>query len=114
MVALELLNYLIPHYPQSLSDRYKVADVTSHTDESLLEAIGRFRGAVQSGGKINTTKAAHIVIHDFRAAAMGRITLETPEQFAQWLAEGKKADAERAVRKEASDKTKKTSRKKVG
>ncbi len=114
VVALELLNYLIPHYPQALSNRYKVTDVASHTDESLLDAIGRVRGAMQSGGRINTTKAAHIVIHDFRAAALGRISLETPEQFAQWLAEGKKADAERAVRKEASDKTKKTSRKKVG
>jgi ribosome biogenesis GTPase A len=114
VVALELLNYLITHYPQALTDRYKVTDVASHTDESMLDAIGRVRGAMQSGGRINTTKAAHIVIHDFRAAALGRISLETPEQFAQWFAEGKKADAERAVRKEASDRTKKTSRKKVG
>jgi len=61
---------------------------------------------VQSGGRINTTKTAHIVIHDFRTAALGRVTLETPEQFAAWLAEGKKADAERAVRKEAIEKNK--------
>jgi ribosome biogenesis GTPase A len=105
-----LLNYLIPHYPQALAERYKIADVDSHTDETLLECIGRQRGAIQSGGRVNTTKAAHLVIHDFRAAAMGRITLETPEQFALWLAEGKKADAERAVRKEASEKTKKRQR----
>jgi ribosome biogenesis GTPase A len=110
-VALELLNYLIPHYPQALADRYKIADLESHTDETLLEAIGRVRGAMQSGGRINTTKAAHIVIHDFRSGALGRVTIETPEQFAQWLAEGKKADAERAVRKEAIEKTKKPARK---
>jgi len=114
VVALELLNYLISHYPQALTDRYKITDVASHTDETLLEAVGRVRGAMQSGGRVNTTKAAHIVIHDFRSAALGRITLETPEQFAQWLAEGKKADAERTVRKQASDKTKKTSRKTAG
>jgi ribosome biogenesis GTPase A len=108
VVALELLNYLIPHYSQALSDRYKVTDVASHTDESLLEAIGRVRGAMQSGGRINSTKAAHIVIHDFRTAALGRVTLETPEEFAAWLAEGKIADAERAVRKEAIEKNKKT------
>ena len=110
-VALELLNYLIPHYPQALADRYKIAEVEGHTDETLLEAIGRVRGAMQSGGRINTTKAAHIVIHDFRSGALGRVTIETPEQFAQWLAEGKKADAERAVRKEAIEKTKKPARK---
>jgi ribosome biogenesis GTPase A len=114
VVALELLNYLIPHYPQALTERYKIADVAEHSDETLLEAIGRVRGAMQSGGRVNTTKAAHIVIHDFRSGALGSVTIETPEQFAQWLAEGKKADAERAVRKEANDKGKKPGRKQAG
>ena len=105
-VALELLNYLIPHYPQALHARYKVNDVPSHTDEQLLEAIGRQRGAVQSGGRVNTAKAADIVIHDFRSGALGRVTLETPLEFAQWLTEGKQADAERAVRKDGTEKNK--------
>jgi ribosome biogenesis GTPase A len=106
VVALELLNYIIPLYPEALQARYKIVDVASHTDEQMLEAIGRHRGAVQSGGRINLTKTAHLVIHDFRTAALGRLTLETPQEFAQWLAEGKKADAERAVRKEAIEKNK--------
>jgi len=109
-VALELLNYLIPHYPEVLHQRYTIDDVASHADEDMLDAIGRKRGAVQSGGRINTTKTAHIVIHDFRTAALGRVTLETPTEFAAWLAEGKIADAERAVRKEAIEKNKKTAR----
>jgi ribosome biogenesis GTPase A len=102
-VALELLNYLIVHYPEALAKRYNIPDVARLSDEQLLEAIGRQRGAMQSGGRINTTKAALLVIHDFRNQALGRITLETPEEFAVWLKEGKKADAERALRK-ASDK----------
>jgi len=110
VVALELLHYLIPRYPQALADRYKINDVPGLTDETLLEAIGRVRGAVQSGGRVNTTKAAHLVIHDFRAGALGPITLETPKEFFQWLDEGKKADAERAVRKKSTDKTKKAPR----
>ncbi len=101
VVALELLNYLIPNYPQALLERYKL-DVHGLSDEQALNAIGQHRGAVQSGGRINTTKAANIVIQDFRANALGRITLETPDEFAQWLKEGKQADAERAVRKKAS------------
>lgn len=99
VVALELLHYLIPRYPQFLQARYKIADVASHSDESLLESIARYRGAIQSGGRVNTTKAAEIVIHDFRSAALGRVTLETPEEFAQWLAAGQQADADRALRK---------------
>jgi ribosome biogenesis GTPase A len=106
-VALELLNYLIPNYPEAVTARYKIADVVGHTDEEMLDAIGRQRGAIQSGGRINTTKAADIVIHDFRSAALGRITLETPTEFAAWLALGEQADAERAVRKEAFEKAKK-------
>ncbi len=110
-VALELLNYLIAHYPQALTQRYKIETVSAHTDESMLEAIARYRGAIQSGGRVNTIKAAEIVIHDFRSAALGRLTLETPAQFAAWLASGLKADAERAQRKEAAQKEKKQARK---
>ena len=106
-VALELLNYLIPNYPEALTARYKINEVAGHTDEEMLDAIGRQRGAIQSGGRINTTKAADIVIHDFRTAALGRITLETPTEFAAWLALGEQADAERSVRKEAFEKAKK-------
>ncbi len=99
-VALELLNYLQSHYPAELQARYKLGDIANMTDEALLEAIGRLRGALQTGGRVNSTKAAELVIHDFRSGALGRITLETPQEFAQWLTEGKKADAERAARKE--------------
>lgn len=110
-VALELLHYLIPHYPEALSTRYKIQNVTEHSDETLLEAIARYRGAIQSGGRVNTTKAAEIVIHDFRSAALGRLTLEAPAEFAQWLATGLQADAERAAKKDALQKEKKKARK---
>jgi ribosome biogenesis GTPase A len=110
-VALEVLHYLIANYPEAITARYKIQNVSEHTDETLLEAIARYRGAIQSGGRVNTTKAAEIVIHDFRSAALGRLTLETPNEFAQWLASGLKADAERAEKKAALQKEKKTLRK---
>ncbi len=100
-VALELLAYLGMHYPQALIDRYKVLVEPGFKDDELLDAIGRKRGAVQSGGRVNLQKAAETVIYDFRHGQLGRITLETPEQFALWLAVGEKLDAVRAVRKEA-------------
>jgi ribosome biogenesis GTPase A len=100
-VALELLNYLKTHYAKPLEARYKLDPVANFQDEELLEAIGRKRGALQSGKGVNLQKAAEIVIYDFRAAALGRITLETPEEFADWLAAGQKLDAQRQVRKDA-------------
>jgi ribosome biogenesis GTPase A len=110
-VALELLHYLIANYPSALTTRYKIQNVAEYSDETMLEAIARFRGAIQSGGRVNTTKAAEIVIHDFRSAALGRLTLETPTEFSEWLASGMKADAEKTLRKEALQKEKKSARK---
>lgn len=70
-------------------------------DYELLEAIGRKRGCVMSGGRVNTQKAAEVVITDYRTHMLGRITLETPEEFEQWAAAAAIADAERAAKKEA-------------
>jgi ribosome biogenesis GTPase A len=101
LVALELLDYLRRDYPALLEARFKLAGVAQMKDEEVLNAVGRQRGALLSKGKINTQKAAEIVIGEFRSATLGRITLETPEEFAQWLAAGLQLDAERLARKEA-------------
>ena len=100
-VALELLDYLRQHYPHALAARYGLTGVDVMTDEQVLDGVGRRRGALQSGGRVNLQKAAEIAIHDFRSGALGRITLETPAEFAQWLAAGEKLDAERQVKKDA-------------
>ncbi len=98
-VALELLAYLKQHYAASLEARYTLPSVGSMTDDELLAAIGRKRGALQSGSRVNLQKAAEIAIYDFRAAALGRITLETPDEFARWLTAGQLVDAERQLKK---------------
>jgi ribosome biogenesis GTPase A len=98
-VALELLSYLKQHYAAPLEARYTLTGVGSMTDDELLAAIGRKRGALQSGNRVNLQKAAEIAIYDFRALALGRITLETPDEFAQWLVAGQLVDAERQLNK---------------
>jgi ribosome biogenesis GTPase A len=100
LVALELLDYLRRDYPALLEARFKLKDVAQMKDEEVLEAVGRQRGALLGKGRINTQKAAEIVIGEFRSATLGRITLETPEEFAQWLAKGQQLDAERLAKKE--------------
>ena len=100
-VALELLEYLKTHYATQLQARYKLSAIAGLSDEELLEAIGRQRGALQGGKRVNLQKAAEIVIYDFRAAAIGRVTLETPQEFAHWLAEGEKLDAKRQIKRDA-------------
>lgn len=112
-VALELLDYLGRHYPTLLEGRFKLEGAASMTDEQLLEAIGRKRGALRGGQQIDLQKAAEIAIYDFRSGVMGRMTLETPEEFAQWLAVGQTLDAERQVKKDAIELDRKVRFKKI-
>jgi ribosome biogenesis GTPase A len=100
-VALELLDYLKDHYPQYLVARFKLDGVADLTGEQLLEAVGRKRGALQGGQRVNLQKAAEIVIYDFRSGILGKASLETPEEFAQWLTAGKTLDAARQLKKDA-------------
>ena len=110
LVALELLRRLQTHYAPLLEARYKLglsADaIAALQDDELLEAIGRKRGAMMGGGRVNLQKAAEIVITDFRTAILGRVTLETPQEFEAWRAAGLAQDAQRQAKKDARAKAK--------
>lgn len=105
LVALELLRRLQRHYAPLLEARYKLGlpegSVAQMHDEELLEAIGKKRGAMMGGGRVNLQKTAEIVMTDFRSAILGRITIETPAEFEAWRDAGLLQDAERTARKEA-------------
>lgn len=104
LVALELIAYLQQHYASALLERYQVVDsvaeVQAMPDHELFELIGRKRGALMPGGRINAQKAAEIILQDFRSGMLGRITLETPAEFEEWQKTGERLDAERTLRKE--------------
>ena len=94
-VALELLNYLRQHYLPQLQARYQADPEESQSwqDTDWLEWIGRRRGALFGGGRINYQKAAENTLTDFRDGQIGRITLETPEQWQIWLAAAREEEA---------------------
>ena len=95
VVALELLDYLRRHYLSLLQERYQAdKNESSHwRDEEWLEWIGRKRGALLTGGRINYQKAAEVTLTDFRDGQIGRITLETPNQWAAWLKQAQHNEA---------------------
>ena len=100
-VALELLDYLRRHYLALLQERYQAdKDPSSHWDDtSWLEWIAKKRGAVLSGGRVNYQKAAENILTDFREGKIGRITLETPNQWETWLKKARQKEAElKAIR----------------
>lgn len=104
LVALELLAYLQRHYGAALLQRYRLAlaadELAALPDDVLLEKIARQRGAVMAGGRLNMQKAAEIVLTDYRTHALGRITLETPEEFQRWSEAAAQADAQRQQQRE--------------
>lgn len=74
-LSLLLLDMLRKHYPQMLKERYKLEELNPDSYE-LLKQIGKKRGFVVSGGEINTERTAIILLDEFRAAKIGRITAE--------------------------------------
>jgi ribosome biogenesis GTPase A len=94
-VAVELLAYLRQHYAAQLQERYKLEIAPELSDEELLEQLGRKRGAVLSGGRVNLQKAAEILMYEFRQGTLGRITLETPAEFARWVLLGEQEELRR-------------------
>ncbi len=94
-VALEVLATLKHHYAALLAERYRIEAVSASEPLQLLEAIARRRGAVGTAGRLNLQKAAEIVIHEFRSGSIGRISLETPDEFALWRTQALAREARR-------------------
>ena len=77
-LACRLIETLQEIYPHAISQRYQLESVDLSQMESyeILEAIGKKRGMLMSGGVVNTERAAIAVVDEFRSAKLGKITLE--------------------------------------
>lgn len=74
-VVLLLLDTLRTAYPSDLMERYQLEGELPN-GAALLEEIGRKRGCLRAGGKIDYEKAEQIVLTDFRSGHLGRVTLD--------------------------------------
>ena len=78
LVASRLLERLRELYPQAVEERYKFSPDPDAPGYELLELAGRKRGFLVSGGEVNTERMAHVLLDEFRAGKLGRVTLERP------------------------------------
>ncbi len=74
-VVLLLLDTLRTAYPSALIERYRLERELPSGVE-LLKEIGRRRGCLRAGGRIDDEKAQQIVLTDFRSGRLGRVTLD--------------------------------------
>ena len=76
-LSLELLAYLHREYEGVLVQRYQI--IESENNVTMLEEIARNRKCIQKGQELDYTKAANILLEEFRNGKIGRITLEKAE-----------------------------------
>ena len=97
-VAFFAADFLLHNYPEGLKKRYQLTELPD-TELEFLELIGRNRGCLRSGGKVDLEKISKILLSELRSGALGRITFETPAQTEIESIAVEKQIAERAEKK---------------
>lgn len=108
-VAMFAAEYFLEAYPDAICERYKL-DPLPHTDIELLEEIGRKRGALRPGGRIDLHKASELLLHEFRSGKIGLLSLETPAMAEKEKAEVARILAEKEAKEEAKREAEKLKR----
>ena len=75
-LCLEFIKLLLNDYKGKLADRYEVDENLKPIE--ILEAVAIKRGCLKKGELVDIDKAANIIIDEFRAGKLGRISLERP------------------------------------
>ena len=88
-IAYQLTKFLLEKYKRNLCERYKLDEKyieevmaqeqpeNNNIYEIMLE-IGKKRGCIMSGGKIDEEKTARIILDEFKNGKLGKVTIECP------------------------------------
>lgn len=75
LLAMRLLELLKNTAPEKLTARYGELDLNGDGYDFLCE-VGKKRGMLIRGGETDTERAANMLLEEYRACKIGRITLE--------------------------------------
>ncbi len=81
-MSLELIK-LLQHHPadaQALQARYELTETEDTV--RMLGQIATNRSCIKKGGELDYSKAAALLLDEFRSGTIGHITLERPEEYA--------------------------------
>lgn len=92
--------YLLSAYPQLLMERYNLEELP-RDEQAFFELIGRQRGCLVSGGRVDFTKITELFIHDLRSGIIGNVCMETPEIVVKEVQEYEILAAEKEEKKKA-------------
>lgn len=79
-IAMILCSRLMECAPEKFCERYKLSydEASSLDGYDLFELVGRKRGLLMSGGAIDSSRTAKMLLDEFRGAKIGKISLEMP------------------------------------
>ncbi|MBQ8537351.1 MAG: ribosome biogenesis GTPase YlqF [Clostridia bacterium] len=77
MLAIRLLEDMLCVRPQAVMERFKLKQ-EGLSGVELLEAVCHGRGFLLKGGIADTDRGCSVVLDEFRAGKLGRLTLEDP------------------------------------
>ena len=76
-VAAALCGRLTKMYPEQFMQRYKLQSIPKEFNNyEILTLVGKKRGFLISGGEIDTERTANMLIDEYRASKIGRISLD--------------------------------------
>ena len=78
-LSILLIEFLQNSYPGILSERYAVDEKCDKIE--VLGAIAEARNCRQKGNELDYSKASKMIVDDFRAGKLGRLTLELPQEL---------------------------------
>lgn len=78
-LATGLIRFLTDRYPGILQEKYSVTE--TEDVYACLKEIARNRNCLLKAGELDYDKAASILLDDFRNGRLGRITIETVEDY---------------------------------
>lgn len=79
-LAVRLLEVLQAEYPERLEDRYKITGFEDMQPWEVLELIARKRGMIIRGGEVDETRVSVMLLDEYRAGKLGKITLDRLEE----------------------------------
>ncbi|MCR5484335.1 MAG: ribosome biogenesis GTPase YlqF [Clostridiales bacterium] len=77
-IALRLIGVLSESFKGRLEKRYGITPTDGKEAYEILEEIGKKRGMLIRGGEIDIERASGMLLDEYRAGRLGRITFELP------------------------------------
>ncbi len=78
-MSLALIKILMKDDPKAVAARYELEEETDAVE--ILKSVAKNRGCLKKGEELDYSKAAALIIDEFRSGKIGRFTLELPEDW---------------------------------